>query len=405
MSSWLQVLLNRRMIVALLMGFSSGLPLLLTINVLQAWMREDGVSLQLVGLVALCGLPYSLKFIWAPIFDRFQLPFLGRRRGWLLTMQLGLIVSVLFLSHIEPSETPVLLLIAGFIVAFFSASQDIIIDAYRREDLNHVELGPGSSFYLTGYRIGMVATSSGAFILADHIPFAWVYQLMAASLLIGVFTTLCVREPKQPHDLPHSFRQVVIEPLRDFMNRQHASLILLFILLYKLGDTLAAAMVTPLFLDLGFSKSEIGVTAQFFGFWATIGGGLVGAIFLARFGVLRCLWYFGILQMASTAGFILLAQNGHDLGWLSAVVGFENFTTGMATAAFITYLAGLTNKHYTAFQFALLTSLMGIPRVIFASPAGFLAAWIGWPQFFWLCTVLGIPGLILLFKLTKKPAH
>ncbi|MFO7555371.1 MAG: AmpG family muropeptide MFS transporter [Desulfobacterales bacterium] len=386
------------MLVALLMGFSCGLPLLLTISVLQAWMKEEGVDLTVIGMMALVGLPYALKFLWAPVLDRFTPPFLGRRRGWLLIAQLALIFSISGLGFTDPGKSPWMVAFIAFLVTFFSASQDIVVDAYRREDLPDEELGLGSSLYVNGYRFGMLLASGGGLIMADQMPFSLVYQVMAACMLPGVLTTLFAPEPEIHDSPPKTIKEAVFEPLIDYFSRQGALWILGFILLYKIGDTMASAMTTPFYLDIGFSKTQIGAVVKLFGFWATVGGSLVGGVIMLRIEIIRSLWIFGFLQALSTAGFAVLARIGDSLPALSAVIAFENFSSGMGTTAFVTFMASITNKRFTATQYALLSSLMGAPRVIASAPTGFLAKNIGWEAFFILCTLIAVPGLLLILK-------
>ncbi len=389
---------NRKMLVALIMGFASGLPLLLTITVLQAWMTEEGVDLTVIGLFALVGLPYTLKFIWAPFMDRFTLSFLGRRKGWLLVAQVLLICSIAILGFTNPGKSPWMVAVAAFLVTFFSASQDIVVDAYRREDLADEELGLGSSLYVNGYRIGMLLASGGGLIMADHMSFSMVYFIMALCMLPGVITTLLTPEPVKPEGTPRSMKEAVLNPLVEYFTRHDALWMLAFILFYKIGDTMASAMTTPFYLDIGFSKTEIGTVVKLFGFWATIIGGLVGGVIMLRFGINRSLWIFGFLQAASTAGFALLARIGHSIPALSGVIAFENLSSGMGTAAYVAFMASITNKKFTATQYALLSSLMGIPRVMASAPTGFFAKNLGWMSFFIACTLIAIPGMLILLK-------
>ena len=384
--------------MAFVMGFACGLPLLLTMSVLQAWMTDAGVDLSVIGMMALVGLPYTLKFLWAPFMDRFTLPFLGRRRGWMLLAQIALTVSIASLGQSDPTQNPWLLAFAAFLVTFFSASQDIVVDAYRREDLSDEELGLGSSLYINGYRVGMLLASGGGLIMADHMDFSMVYLILAGCMLPGLLTTLLSPEPETPAGTPRSMREAVVDPLVEYFSRKDALLILVFILLYKVGDTMASAMTTPFYLDIGFSKTEIGAVVKLFGFWATIAGGLAGGLMMLRLGINRCLWVFGFLQAASTAGFALLANVGYSVAWLSAVIAFENLSSGMGTAAYAAFMASITNKKFTATQYALLTSLMGVPRVLASAPTGFLAKNVGWETFFIACTVVAIPGMLLLLK-------
>jgi PAT family beta-lactamase induction signal transducer AmpG len=397
-TAMLRSIFSGRMLVALLMGFSSGLPLLLTGSVLQAWMTDEGVDLGTIGLFALVGLPYTLKFLWAPLTDRYCLPFFGRRRGWLIVVQLLLIVSIAALGWTQPANSPLSVAVAAWLVTFFSASQDIVIDAYRREALSDKELGLGASLYVNGYRVGMLLASGGGLIMADFTGFTLVYQFMALVMMVGLLTTLFAPEPAIQVALPATLRDAVVQPFVDYFRRADAVLILLFILLYKVGDTMASNMTTPFYLDIGFSKTEIGAVVKLFGFWATIIGSVLGGIVMLRTGIYRALWGFGILQALSTAGFAVLAQVGYSLPLLAGVIAFENLSAGMGTAAFVAFMASLTDKRFTATQYALLSSLMGVPRVIVAAPTGYFAEWLGWTVFFAGCAVIAIPGLLLLAR-------
>ena len=401
----LKIIFSRRMLVAFLMGFSCGLPLLLTIGVLQAWMKDTGVDLRWIGMITLVQIPYTWKFVWAPLMDRFVPPFLGRRRGWMIMAQLALMLAIAALGYSDPVQRPALMVAAAMLVAFFSATQDIVVDAYRREDLADEELGLGSSFYIYGYRIGMWLASGGGLILADRLSYTKVYLIMAVCMLPGILTTLLTPEPKVDAQPPLSMRAAVVEPLAEYFSRKGALWILAFILFYKIGDTMASAITTPFFLDIGFSKTEIGAVVKLFGAWATIGGALLGGLVLIKVGIYRSLWLFGFLQAISTAGFALLAAAGHSLSLLSGVIAFENLSSGMGTAAFVAFMASITNKKFTATQYALLTSIMGIPRVLASAPTGFLAAHSGWPVFFIFCALIAIPGLLLLLKFSPAKSR
>ena len=393
----LVAMLSGRMLVALLMGFASGLPLLLTGSVLQAWLRDGGVDLTRIGLFALVGLPYTLKFLWSPLFDRFVPPLMGRRRGWLVAVQIALAAALYALSLAQPTPDRLLWIsIAALLVAFFSASQDIVIDAYRRETLADDELGLGSALYVNGYRVGMLLAGAGGLILADVISFTAMYQLMAVVMAACIVVTVIAPEPALPEGRPKTLAEAVFLPFRDYFTREGAWLALAFILLYKLGDTMASAITTPFYLDLGYSKTEIGTVVKLFGFWATIAGGTIGGIWILRIGLNRALWIFGIGQMLSTFGFVILASVSPTIAALAAVVTVENFTGGLGTSAFVAFMGALTDRRFTATQYALLSSLMGVPRVLASAPTGWLAELLGWPGFFVLCTLIAIPGLILL---------
>jgi len=391
-----------RMLVALLMGFASGLPLLLTGSVLQAWLKDGGVDLASIGVFALTGLPYTLKFLWSPLFDRYAPPLFGRRRGWLLVIQPALAVALFALSFAHPATGQLLWIsAAALLVAFFSATQDIVIDAYRRESLTDDELGLGSALYVNGYRVGMLLAGGGGLILADLIGFGPMYRLMAVIMAACILVTLLAPEPPLAEGRPTTLMEAVFLPFRDYFTRDGAWLALAFILFYKIGDTMASAMTTPFYLDLGYSKTEIGTVVKLFGFWATIAGGTLGGIWILRIGLNRALWLFGLGQMVSTLGFVVLAGLAPTAVALATVVALENFTAGLGTAAFVGFMGALTDRRFTATQYALLSSLMGVPRVLASAPTGWLAEWLGWQGFFLLCTLIAIPGLMLLRWITR----
>jgi len=386
------------MLVTFFLGISSGIPLLITGSTLQAWMTDEKVNLAVIGMFSLVGLPYTVKFLWSPFLDRYVPPFLGRRRGWMLISQILLLFAIGAFYLVRPAESPWIVAFLASLVSFFSASQDIVIDAYRRELLRDEELGLGSSFASNGYRIGMLISGAFALFLADRIPWNYVYLLLAASLFIGMITTFLGPNPDGQIIPPKTIREAVIEPFTDYFRRRGAFEILAFILLYKIGDVMAANMTTPFILKIGFSKTDLAVVAKTFGIIAIIVGGLLGGILLLRMGLHSALWIFGILQACSTLAFSVLASAGHKYSVLVATVAFENFTSGMGASAFIAFMASLCNKRFTATQYALLSSLMGIPRVIIASPTGYLAERVGWVHFFVFCTLVAIPGLALLFR-------
>ncbi len=389
---------SRRMMVSLVMGFACGLPLLLTMSVLQARMKDSGIDLAVIGLVNLVQIPYTWKFVWAPFLDRFVPPFLGRRKGWLAMAQVALIASIAGLGFSDPADHFELMVATAICVAFFSATQDIVVDAYRREDLSDEELGLGSSLYIYGYRMGTLLASGGGLILADRMPWPHVYLIMCACMLPAVAVTFFTVEPEIAQGSPKTLKEAVVEPLADYFRREHAISILAFILLYKIGDTMASAMTMPFYLEIGFTKTEVGAVVKVFGTWAVIGGAILGGVVMLKLGINRSLWIFGGLQAASTAGFVLLAKIGASLPALSGVIAFENVSSGMGTAAFVAFMASITNKKFTATQYALLTSLMAFPRVLASAPTGFLAKNTGWDGFFIFCTLVAIPGMLLLFK-------
>lgn len=396
--SILQIIFSWRMLVTFFLGMSSGIPLLVTGSTLQAWMTDEKVDLAVIGLFSLVGLPYTVKFFWAPVMDRYVPPLFGRRRGWILISQMLLMLAIGSFSLVRPAESPWTVAFLAVLVSFFSASQDIVVDAYRRELLHDEELGLGSALAVNGYRIGMLISGAFALILADHISWNIVYLLLAASLFAGIITTCLAPHPAEEVVSPKSLQEAVIEPFADYFKRLGAFEILAFILLYKIGDVMAGSMTTPFILKMGFSKTELAAVVKTFGIFATIAGGLFGGILLIKLGLYKGLWIFGILQAISTLSFSALASLGAYSSVLAATVAFENLTSGMGASAFTAFMASLCNKRFTATQYALLSSLMGVPRVFVSAPTGFLAERVGWVAFFIYCTLAAIPGLIFLFR-------
>jgi len=405
MQAWwdaVRTALSARMLVAALMGFASGLPLLLTGSVLQAWLKDGAVDLTHIGLFALVGLPYTLKFLWSPLFDRFAVPLLGRRRGWLALVQLALAAALVALSMATPTAASLAAVsAAALLVAFFSASQDIVVDAYRRESLSDIELGFGSAMYVNGYRVGMLLAGGGGLILADWLSFPQMYRLMAAVVVLCIGVTLLAPEPALPEGRPRSLRDAVVLPFRDYFTRDGAWLALGFILLYKLGDTMASSMTTPFYLDLGYSKTEIGAVVKLFGFWATLAGATLGGFWILRIGLGRALLWFGVGQMVSTFGFVVLSAVPPSAAALATVIAIENLTAGLGTAAFVGFMGALTDRRFTATQYALLSSLMGVPRVLASAPTGWLAQEMGWAGFFLLCVGIALPGLLMVRRIWR----
>jgi MFS transporter, PAT family, beta-lactamase induction signal transducer AmpG len=396
---FLTIFFSRRMLVTFIMGYACGLPLDITRTLLKAWMADEGVDLAVIGLFTLVGLPYALKFVWAPLVDRFAFKLLGRRRGWLLLFQLLLMAVIVGLGTTNPALNPWMVALAAMLVTFFSASQDIVVDAYRREDLADNELGLGSSLYFYGYRIGMLVAGSGGLIMADHLSYFAVHCILAACLIPGLITTVLTPEPPTPFGTPTNYKEAVIEPFVEYFRRSGAIWMLVFILLYKLGDNIAGAIATPFYLDIGFTKTQIGAVVKLFGFWAISAGGLTGGLIMLKLGINRSLWIFGVLQALSTAAFAVLAHVGNFWPALAGVIAFENFSAGMGTVAFLAFMASITHQKFTATQYALLTSLMRVPDVVIASGSGLLAKQMGWTWFFIFCALIAIPGMLLLFKI------
>ncbi|MBD2609049.1 AmpG family muropeptide MFS transporter [Scytonema hofmannii FACHB-248] len=393
-----QVFGSRKMAALLLLGFSSGLPLLLIGNTLKAWMTVENVNLSAIGWFSLASLPYSLKFLWAPFVDRFTLPFLGRRRGWLLLTQIALIIAIAIMGFQQPKQALQFLAINAIIIAFISATQDIAGDAYRTDVLTPLEMGAGAALWILGYRIALLVAGALALILADRLPWSSVYLVMAATMLIGIFATLFAPEPKEISP-PASLVDAVILPFGEFFQRKGVIgglLILLFITLYKLGDALLSNMTTPFLLQTGFTKTDIGAIQVGMGLIATIVGALAGGSILSRIGINRSLWVFGILQALSNLAYFFLAYLGKNYQAMVLAINIEQFCGGLGTAAFVAFLMSLCNQRFSATQYALLSSLMAVSRDILSAPGGAIAAVTGWSTFFLITIVAAVPGLLLL---------
>lgn len=408
MSGWLaaaRVYLEPRVLLVMTLGFSSGLPLLLTLSTLSIWLAESGVSKTTIGLFALVGAPYTFKFLWAPLIDRVRLPgltrLLGRRRGWGVLIQGLLAAAIVALGATDPAVDPWATALCAVLVAFLSASQDIVLDALRIELLEEDRQGAGAAVYVMGYRLGMLAAGAGALFLAEALPWFLVHVAMAALLAVGVLAVLCSPEPTET-EAPRSrgvaawLYDAVIAPFADFVRRRGWLAIVAFVALYKFGDSLAGVMANPFYLEMGFSKAEIAGVSKIFGLWATLIGGALGGLIVARLGILRSLFICGFLQMFSNLLFAVQALVGHNLAMLTLVIAVENVSGGMGTAAFVAYLSALCNVAYTATQYALFSAFMSFARTVLSSPGGALAEQLGWVWFFGLTTFAAIPGLLLL---------
>jgi PAT family beta-lactamase induction signal transducer AmpG len=411
----LDALLNRRMLICIFTGFASGLPLYLLLNLFPAWLRSEGISLKTIGLFALIQFPYTWKFLWAPLLDRYAPP-LGRRRGWMLITQIMLLVAIAAMGGLTPSHdlTPVIYLAAG--IAFLSATQDIALDAYRRELLFESELGLGNAVHVNAYRIAGLVPGSLSLILADRLPWQEVFVITALFMLPGIAMTLMVREPAAASSTPRTLREAVVEPFHEFLMRKGLSgavLVLAFIFFYKLGDSMCTALATPFYLDMGFSKSDIGLIAKHAGLWPSVIGGLLGGLWMLRIGINRALWLFGVVQLVSIFGFAALSYLGPwtevqaTQRWLlAAVIGIEALGVGLGTAAFVAFIARATHQAYTATQFALFTSLAAVPRTFANAATGWIVEQVGWFDFFLMCAVLAVPGMVLLLRVAPwKEAH
>lgn len=393
----LKSLANVRIGTVLLLGFSSGLPLALTGGTLQAWMTVEGVDLRTIGVFTLVGLPYTLKFLWSPVLDRFVPPFLGRRRGWILICQLALMVLIVTMSGFSPRDVPWIVAFLAVMITFFSASQDVVVDAYRTDILKESERGLGAGVFVTGYRIAMLVSGALALIVSETLGWRTTYILMAGLLTIGVAAVFFGPDPEEEAPPPRTLAEAVSGPLKEFFSRPGAWAFLALIFLYKLGDAFAGGLTTA-FLIRGaeFSVGEVGVVNKGMGLIASIVGALFGGVIMIRLGMFRSLLYFGVLQAVSNLSFMVLALMGKSYSMMVFAVAFENLAGGMGTASFVGFLMSLCNRRYTATQFALLSALASLGRVFVGPPSGFLVELTGWPIFFFITFLTALPGLGLL---------
>jgi len=416
----LAVYTDRRVLLVLVLGFASGLPLLLTLSTLSAWLATAGIRRAAIGAFALVGTPYAFKFLWAPLIDRLPPPLpLGRRRGWGISIQLALIAAIVAMGSCSPTRHLPLLVALALLVAFLSASQDIVIDAWRVEILPLGLEGPGAGMIQTGYRVGMLVSGAGALVIASRAGWFVAYATMAAILAVGLLVFLFGPEPAQhveeyrPRDVKEAsrwhtvglwFSTALVGPFRDFMRRPIWPAILIFVLSYKLGEAMAGLMATPLYISLGFSLNEIAAMSKLVGFFATVAGAIIGGLLTARFGILRSLMLCGVLQSAGNLFYVLQAVGGHRLVYLALCVTAENLTGAMAGAALISYLSSLCSPAFTATQYALLSSLASVGRTLVASSSGVFAEALGWVHFFLFTTTLTIPSLALLVWIARREA-
>ncbi|MCF8466518.1 MAG: MFS transporter [Sneathiella sp.] len=421
MTGWISALAvyrDRRILSITLLGFSSGVPLLLTASILQAWLTQEKVDLTSIGLFTLVGLPYTLKFLWAPLIDSIRIPVLsnlfGRRRSWLLLLQAFLIAATLVLAFSDPKANLFHVAVAALVVAFASASYDIIVDAFRIEICDEKNMAAGAATYVYGYRIAMWLTGFSSFVIADYFGWTISYMVMAAFILIGTVTVLFTAEPRVEKAVLDNkslvttnayldwLKTSVIDPFLNFMQKPDWLIILLFTVLYKFGDSLAGAMTNPFYLQTGFTLTEIAEIVKTLGTVAIFGGLFLGGWLLAATTMYKALWISGLLQMVSNLMFAAQAAIGPDLSFLALTIGIENVASGMGTAVFVAYLSSLCNVAYTATQYALLTSLMAVARTVLVSPAGWLVERTGWIEFFILTTLAALPGLALLWYLSYR---
>ncbi|MFN7982103.1 MAG: AmpG family muropeptide MFS transporter [Vicinamibacterales bacterium] len=413
MTFWRQ-LFTRRMLTCVFTGFASGLPLYLLITLVPAWLRTEHVDLKTIGVFALIQFPYTWKFLWAPLLDRYVVPMFGRRRGWMLVTQIGLLVAIASLGLFSPTDNLRTIVVVSTLLAFLSATQDIAIDAFRRELLSDAELGLGNAVHVNAYRIAGLVPGSLSLILADRLPWSSVFLITSLFMLPGVVMSVLVSEPHRANP-PRTLRAAVVDPFSEFIGRQgwgNALLILAFLLFYKLGDSMCTALATPFYLDMGFSKTQVGLVAKNAGLWMQVIGAMIGGAWMLRIGINKALWLFGLVQVVSILGFAWLASIGHqaeivnaDLVRLGFVIGLEALGVGLGAAAFVAYIARTTHPAYTATQMALFTSLTAVPRTFVNASTGWLVERMGWFSFFLLCAVLAVPGMLLLFKVAPWGAE
>jgi PAT family beta-lactamase induction signal transducer AmpG len=392
-------LANRRIGLMLPLGFASGLPLALTSGTLQAWLTVAGVDLRTIGVFTLVGLPYTLKFLWAPLMDRFMPPWLGRRRGWMVLTQFSLIAGVLVMALIDPSQWPWLLGIVALSVAFISASQDIVFDAYRTETLRPQERGLGAAVWVNGYRFALLVAGSLTLVLADRVGWPATYICMAITMLVGLWAIGTAEEPLSSQQVPSSLREAVFGPLEEFFSRAGAGTLLGLVALYKLGDAFAGTLLTAFLIKgVGFTATDVGIMKGV-GLGLTLAGALIGGLAMTRLGLVRALLAFGLLQAASNLAFVLLAWAGKSYPLLIFAIACENLSGGMGTSAFVALVMALCHHKYTATQFALLSSIEALGRVLLGRPSAQLVEAIGWAPYFVVTFIAALPGLLLLWHL------
>jgi PAT family beta-lactamase induction signal transducer AmpG len=391
--SSIKVYFNKQMAVLLLMAYSSGLPFDLSGDLLGTWMTTVGIDLKTIGFASLVGIPYAWKFAWAPLMDRYVPPFLGRRRGWMIVCQVGVALAAAAIAMLNPATELHLVLCAGLFLAFASASQDIVIDAYRAEVLPRSRLGAGAGVALLGYRIGMLTSGGLALIMADRMSWRSVYLIMAGLMALGALAALFGEEPEIESAPPRSLNLAIVEPLREFFKRPLAVQFLLFVVFYNLGNALSVKLLNQFLIQTGFALTEIGVIKKWCGIIALIVGSLIGGGMVSKIGIKRSLIYFGLLQAASISWLLALSLQGKSLGLLVCSIVAENLCMGLAISAYTAMLMTMCDKRYTATQYALLTSVAQMARIYLFSGAGVLVEWVGWPRFFILSIALALPGI------------
>lgn len=394
----------------LFLGFASGLPYLLVFSTLSAWLRESGLSVAAIGWFALAGSAYVFKPAWAPIVNQVSLPFLtrrfGQRRSWLLLSQVTVAAAILLLGTSDPSANLALTAFWAVLLAAASATQDIVADAYRIDSLDRELEGPGTANFVNGYRIGVLVSGAGALLIADQWGWSAAYTVMAGMMAVGVMTTLTAPEPKRPPLIEGApFRTALVEPFRDFMTRRNWAMVLIFITLFQYGEGLLGVMANPFYLDMGFTKTDIALVTKLWGFAMSITGAVAGGILVARLGLLRALFICGLAQALANLAFAWLAGQGPSIPALTVTIALENFTSAMATSAFVAYLSGFCDRAYSATQYALLSAFAALGRKIFVAGGGEAAEALGWQMYFVGTTLAALPALLLLLWLMNKDRH
>jgi PAT family beta-lactamase induction signal transducer AmpG len=397
--STLKTIFSLKMLAMFTLGFASGFPFYVVRDVLKLWLTDVNVDLGTIGLFSAVALPYTWKFIWAPAMDGITPPFLGRRRGWMLMTQVGLLILIAAMGQLDPTKSLKMMAVVAFCIAIFSASQDIALDAFRREYLTDEELGLGTGIWMNSWRFGMYASTGTAFLLSDKIGYPAVHVILSLMMGTGIITTLLVPEPDIETGGPLTLQEAVVEPFREFFSRGGAWWVLAFILLYKVGDNMAGAMNIPYILKMGFTKQEYFVIVKGIGMMALFGGAFLGGIVMVRLGIANSLWVFGLLQAVSTAFFALLMIVGKNHVLLTGIVAFEFLATGLGQAAYASYMAVQTNKRFTATQYAMMTSLMAVPGTAAAAITGYMAEYLGWITFYIICALIAVPGMLLLMRI------
>lgn len=421
LKKWLtaaRIYMDKRMLTMIALGFSSGFPLLLVFGTLNLWLKDAGISYAAIGLFSLVKTPYSFKWAWSPLIDRIRLPLfcrLGRRRGWALFTQIILMLSIFCMSTVNPSASPLTMAFFAVLVTIASASQDIVLDAYRIESFSSKEQGAGVAIFVLGYRFGLIFSGAGAIWMASVMSWNNVYIIMSLGAIIGMIAILCSKEPAQNEKkaqisysgplrkrIKKFLLTAVYDPFKDFMRKSDWGIILLFIFFYRMSDAYMGPMAYPFYDDMGFSKVEIAYVSKLYGMIATILGGIAGGLIINRFGIMKSLFWFGVLQGITNLMFVAQSYAGHNIYLLTVTISLDNISAGMGTTALVAYLSSLCNIAYTATQYALLSSLMSFARDVFAATSGFLADRVSWDIFFFITALMIIPGLILLAYLTKK---